>query len=240
MDVMDKKLTSEYVAISELSISQRDWMFCLFSMHYDCVNREMFDADLASKDGVIMLYDSLGEIQGFSTMLWDPVPMENCEVVYSGDTIIHPDYWGSRELIIQFCRLCGQRLKRTSKPLYWFLISKGHRTYQFLPLFSKRWFPSPDHVDEAAAMLATKCAEAMFGKAWKPNEGLLRFKESMGQLKPSLAQSTEQRIGNRYVQFFQERNPNFALGEELVCMVKMDAENLRGTALRAFKEGFDA
>ena len=34
-----------------------------------------------------MLYDSSGEIQGFSTMLWDAVPMEDCEVVYSGDDI---------------------------------------------------------------------------------------------------------------------------------------------------------
>ncbi len=237
---MDKKLTSRYVSISDLSLALRDRMFSLFSMHYDCVNRETFDADLTSKNGALMLYDSSGEIQGFSTMLWDAVPMEDCEVVYSGDTIIHPDYWGSRELISQFCWLCGQRVRRTPKPLYWFLISKGHRTYQFLPLFSKRWFPSPDHLDELAARLAATCAEAMFGKAWKPAEGLLRFKESMGQLKPSLAQSTELRLGNRYVQYFQENNPNFASGEELVCMVNMDAENLRGTALRAFKEGFDA
>lgn len=237
---MDKKLASEYIEVDEVSDSLKENMYLLFALHYDGVNRKVFEDDLSSKSGVIVLLDRVGELQGFSTILWDAVPMPDCEVVFSGDTIIHPNYWGSRELITKFCWLCGQRLSRGTMPLYWFLISKGHRTYQFLPLFSKQWFPSPDSVNDVEEKLASKCAEEMFGNAWIPEEGVLRFKSCMGNLNPDLAATTELRKGNRYVQFFLENNPNFALGEELVCMVKMELDNLRGTALSAFKEGVNA
>jgi len=237
---MKKKLISSYVTIEELTPQLKDAMYALFSKHYDCVDRKRFEKDLSDKDGAIMLFDHSDQLQGFSTMLWDPVPMEQCEVVFSGDTIIHPDYWGSRELIYHFCWLCGQRSRRSCKQLHWFLISKGHRTYQFLPLFSKQWFPSPNLVDESSARLVAKCAEEMFGNAWKPDEGVLRFASSLGQLNEDMALATDLRKGNRYVQFFVEKNPNYASGEELVCLVKMALDNLRGTAKRAFEEGWNA
>ncbi|MGB0991943.1 MAG: hypothetical protein ACPG32_05690 [Akkermansiaceae bacterium] len=207
--------------------------------NYDMVNRSRFDNDLSNKDGVILLHDKHGIIQGFSTLAWHRALLDGADVVFSGDTIIDREYWGSRELINKFCQLCGCWTTTHNKPLYWFLISKGHRTYQFLPLFSKQWHPMPNQHNTALAEAANQCAQQLFPTAWSAQTGVLHFTSSQGQMKPSLAAATEQRKHNTYVDFFRKRNPGYTEGDELVCLVKMHESNLRGTALRAFRKGIN-
>ena len=190
-----------------------------------------------AKDGVIVLYDDEGGVQGFSTVVWYRDLLSDADVVFSGDTIIERKHWGSRELVIEFCRLCGKWVGEHNKPLRWLLISKGHRTYQFLPLFSKQWYPMPERGNLKLEKDVGYCASRLFGDAWCPEKGVLSFDVSHGQMKPELAAATEQRRHNRYVEYFCQRNPGYAGGDELVCLVSMDEENLRGTALRAFRKG---
>ena len=216
-------------------------MYELMQSHYDHVTKKRFDDDLDAKDGAIILYDENDQIQGFSTLVWYSDVLGDSDVVFSGDTIIDRKHWGSRELVNEFCRLCGERFASHDRPLHWFLISKGHRTYQFLPLFSKQWHPMPDRYDEKLADDAAQCAQKLFGDAcWCEDSGVLRFKDSLGQMKPDVAAATQQRKQNSYVEFFCERNPGYKSGDELVCLVNMHEENLRGTALRAFRKGMGA
>src|SRR5438874_6556203 len=84
---------------ADLSAGQRKEMFELLAQHFDGVLRAQFECDLAEKNWVILL--TRGErLVGFSTLLacessFDGQPVS---VIYSGDTIVAPEAWGTTAL----------------------------------------------------------------------------------------------------------------------------------------------
>lgn len=221
--------------VGVLTGTERDEMFALMAGHYGGVARAVFDSDLARKDEVILLHDEAGAIRGFTTCAWNPCgEMEQGDVIFSGDTVIHRDCWGTQELVKGFCRLAGERQRRSGRKLYWFLISKGHRTYRYLPLFARRFHPHPESHEPILERFAGEIAGKMFGAAWRAEEGVIRFGESAGHLREEL---DAMRDANRWVDFFKERNPGYLRGDELVCLTEMSEGNLRRGARAAFLEG---
>ena len=76
-------------------------MFELMEQYYDCMDLKRFEKDLASKDDVILLLDGKTDvIKGFSTL--KTVELEHggktAYGLFSGDTVVHRDYWGQRVL----------------------------------------------------------------------------------------------------------------------------------------------
>lgn len=230
-------LSSSSLPVGFLTGDERDEMFALMDGHYAAVTREAFGADLGRKDEVILLHDGGGKIRGFTTIAWNPCgEMEDGDVIFSGDTVIAHECWGTQELVKGFCRRAGEWKRRSGRRLFWFLISKGHRTYRYLPLFANRFHPHPDHAEPELEALAGRVAGAMFGEAWKVEEGVIRFANSAGHLRGELAGAPER---NPWVDFFLARNPGHADGDELVCMAEMSVGNLRKFALAAFCEGLE-
>ncbi|NQX02282.1 hypothetical protein HQ447_16610 [bacterium] len=228
-------LTSSARARSSLTVAERQAMFRLMSGHYEAVPEERFERDLAGKDEVLMLWDGQGSLRGFTTLVWNPAGrLEEGDILFSGDTIIDRSCWGTQELVRAFCRRAGEWQAASGRRLFWFLISKGHRTYLYLPLFARRFHPHPEHPEAEWAALAATVAACLFGDAWKPDEGLIRFPASHGHLREELAAG---RGGNPWVRYFLQRNPGHAHGDELVCLTEMDETNLRRGALAAFRAG---
>ena len=175
-------------------------------------------------------------MRGFTTLAWNPAGrFDEGDILFSGDTIIDRNCWGTQELVRAFCRRAGEWRAASGRRLFWFLISKGHRTYLYLPLFARRFHPHPEVVESEWEDLAEKVAVSMFGDCWKPAEGVIRFSASQGHLREELV---TERAKNPWVRYFLERNPGHAGGEELVCLTEMDETNLRRGALAAFREGF--
>jgi hypothetical protein len=231
-------LTSSARAAASLTAGERDAMHALMAEHYEAVPRDRFDADLARKDEVLMLHDGQGGLRGFTTLAWNPAgALPEGDILFSGDTIIDRRCWGTQELVRAFCRRAGERRAATGRPLFWFLLSKGHRTYLYLPLFARRFHPRPDHPEPAWEALAARVAGSLFGDAWQADDGVVRFPASHGHLREDLAATSRDRRHNPWVRFFLERNPGYARGEELVCLTEMRAGNLRRGALQAFQEG---
>jgi len=236
------RLTSRVVPAASLSPSELRRLFTLYAANYDETDFPRFAADLAEKDWVILLQDSVdGSIRGFSTqkVLRARVDGRDLRAIFSGDTLIDPAYWGEQELVRGWCRFAGRILAEApGEPLYWFLISKGHRTYLYLPLFFRAYWPrfdGPTPPDEQAVL--DSLARAKFGAAFDPARGILRFDRSLGQLKPALAEVPSGRRDDPRVRFFLQRNPGYARGEELVCLTIVSTANMRGLALRTLREG---
>ncbi len=230
---MELKSTVRHV--ESLTPDERTTMHELMAAHYEAVPRERFDADLARKDEVLMLHDECGGLRGFTTIAWNPAgEFEEGDILSSGDTIIDRACWGTQELVRAFCRRAGEWKATSSRRLFWFLISKGHRTYMYLPLFARRFHPHPENPEPEWAALASCVAAELFGDCWKPELGVIRFPASQGHLRQELATD---RGNNPWVRFFNERNPGHMRGEELVCLTEMNEQNLRRVALAAFREG---
>jgi hypothetical protein len=215
-------------------------MYRLYAEYYAATSQDLFRSDLGDKDYVIELRDG-ASLRGFSTLaLLDyEIAGNPCRALYSGDTIIDRRYWGEQALAQAFCRHAGTvKAQRPNMPLSWFLISKGYRTYRYLSVFARDYFPNPrgstpPRVQEHIDLLARR----RFGDAYCAKDGLVRFPAPRGHLKPRWATVGKGALRRAEVRFFLERNPRFHAGEELCCITSLETGNLRSFARRAFLEG---
>lgn len=226
---------------ADLTNDEQSMMYNLFTEYYDACTFSNFKKDLAEKSHALILKEvDTSTIVGFTTALVmsHNDNQQEFKAIYSGDTIIQHDHWGSQLLLLSWCRLAG-KIKASLKdtPLYWFLIVKGHRTYRYLPLFTKRFYPTwryptPPQVQQILDGIAAK----KFGDAYLSKKGIIRFEQSKGHLKRQWADIPQHLISKPDVDYFLKRNPNYHAGEELACITELTEHNLRSHALRAFKD----
>lgn len=238
-----RQLTALVRLRQELAPAEVEEMFRLYRSYYDGTSVELFRADLASKSHVIQLH-AAGRLRGFSTialMRFDFGGLPN-RAIFSGDTIIHHEFWGEQALAAAFCRFAGEtKAAQPAEPLFWLLISKGYRTYRYLGVFARAYYPNhlaPTPQPMQDRML--RLARARFGDAYDASAGVVRFAHSHGHLRPEWAGVRSQLREHPAVRFFLERNPNFHAGDELVCLTELCAENMRSVARRAFVDGLRA
>ena len=226
----------------ELGVRDVRDMHSLYASYYDASSAEQFAKDLAAKDWVIELREGAA-LRGFTTLAATDFAAAGAKrrAIYSGDTIIHHRYWGDQALATAFCRFAGAlKSSDPGTPLYWFLITKGHRTYRYLGAFSHRYFPNPYGATPAEAQTCLDAlARARFGAAYLGARGIVHYEESRGHLKPEWATIRPALLARPEVRFFLERNPRHSQGDELCCLAELAAENLRSYARRAFVAGLD-
>jgi hypothetical protein len=231
-------LTYRLAAIDELGAPFRERMFELMRRHYLGVNADDFRRDLEEKDRAIVLEDAAtGELCGFSTQKLYTVHDggQSVRVVFSGDTIIDPAHWGSQQLPLGFGRMMLSILDQLpAVPLYWLLISKGHRTYRYLPVFFRAFDPCCSAPTPAVTQaLMDHLARAKFGAAYDAERGLVRATAQAQCLRPALAAVETWRVRkDPHVAYFLQRNPDYHRGDELVCLARFERSNLKPFILR--------
>jgi hypothetical protein len=219
----------------ELSPGELEKMYSLLDTFFRGVSRERFHRDIAEKNWVLLL-ERAERIVGFSTILVYETRLENrpCSVVYSGDTIVAPEAWNSSALprawIESVARLRGFYPRG---PYLWLLIASGFRTYRFLPLFWREFFPRFDqetapHWKRGMDQLAGE----RFGSRYDPAAGTVRF-ECPQRLREAHAGIPPGRLSDPHVAFFATRNPGHGAGDELVCLTELSPRNLTAAGRRA-------
>jgi hypothetical protein len=207
----------------------RSAMFQLLAGHFIGVDRNTFESDLSAKTCAILLEDDAGELRGFSTMVRYRTLVAGTprSIVYSGDTIVHRDWWGSASLArtwVKAVRLLAPEDER--EELYWFLLTSGFRTYRFLPVFFRDFHPRFDEpAPESTAAFLAAIAHERFGEQYDATTGVVRFMRPQ-VLAPELLDLPEGRIMDPHVAFFQARNPGHVRGDELACLTRIHDDNL--------------
>ena len=228
------RLSGRVVARSSLASGIRRAIFDLLRMHFAGVDRETFDADLAEKNFVILLEDESGVLRGFSTLLvYASCARPGVTVVYSGDTIVERNWWGSPALPLTWLRAVRSITPSYGgREVWWLLLTSGFRTYRFLPVFFRRFCPR--HADDAAngdrQMLDTLASER-FGDRYESRTGIVRLARPQ-TLVPELLEVPEGRTADPDIAFFLECNPGFVRGDELACLAQIDDTNLTAAARR--------
>lgn len=234
-------LVSETVPLAQLGEEEITRLFALFSAHYDGADPTQFRVDLAEKQWVL-LFRAEEQIIGFSTQRVLATQFEGRPVraLFSGDTVIDRRHWGSQVLMKSWCRFSGRVIAQEPEiPLYWFLLSKGHRTYLYLPLFFRDWFPRRGGAgDPSLEPLLIHLARARYADAYDELTHCIRPVTPHDRLKADL-DNTEERHHNLDVAYFRERNPGYTEGVELACIARIAPENLRGTARRELEAGIE-
>ena len=238
MNALTRLIIPRAVEICTLAAVERAAMYELYARHYDAADRLRFETDLDDKRYAVLLHDEAGALQGFSTLVEYEREFDGCNigVLFSGDTVIDAEHWGQQALAFAWLRLAGVRkMQAPQRPLYWFLISKGPRTYRFLTAFAHQFWPARDQATPADAQaLMDKLAHERFGIAYDRNTGLIRFTESHGHLRSPYAFVSDAHRRRPDVDYFLARNPGYVSGDELVCLCELTADNLRPLARRIF------
>lgn len=220
-----RRLAASTVPVRSLTPALRDEAFALFEESYAGTDRARFESDLEDKQRIILLRDrDTGRLRGFSTVRIDPVRTPRAgRVIFSGDTVIHRDYWGQKQLQRAFTRiLLEAKLRAPHRPLYWLLLSKGYRTYMLLANAFPRAVPRRDGPPDPALRAALDdLAAARFGASYDPSSGVVRFAGVRERVREGLAPITERHLANPHVRFFVERNPRWSEGDELACLAEV-------------------
>lgn len=222
------EITPQSFTRESLSPGQREEMFTLLAQHFEGVTREQFERDLTDKSHVILLHRE-NQLAGFSTMLayesW--FNGETVGVIYSGDTIVSPESWSSAILSRTWISTVNElRANTPHEKYYWLLLTSGFRTYRFLPVFWREFFPrvGPPTPGEQKQLLDHLAAER-FGEEYDPHSGLVRFTRPQ-KLRGNLADIPEGRASNPHIAFFLKRNPDWRDGDELACLTELSPANL--------------
>jgi hypothetical protein len=231
------RLAGRLVAASQVTRDERDCMFALMDQHYEQMARAAFEADLDEKHWVIQLLDpETGTLCGFSTQMLLEVAAAGRPItaLFSGDTIIARDRWGDSALAHVWGHLALSLIDAFPETdLYWFLISKGYRTYRFLPVFFHEFYPRHDvptstWAREALDALSRHKYPAQYDAA----AGVVRADRSHYYLRKGVADITPERARDPHVQFFAERNPGHVWGDELCCLAPLTRANFTPAAYR--------
>lgn len=230
------KVTSEMIAVNELTEECIQTLFILMDTFYDQMHYANFRRDLNEKDYCILLKDENGEIQGFSTQKLISFPLNGKEIhgVFSGDTIIHKDYWGSMELYKIFARSFIEYGKQFSE-FYWFLISKGYKTYRMLPLFYKTFYPNnQEQTPEYEQQIIHAFGQLKYPGEYNEITGVIEYQGEKDKLKEGVADITPKQLKDKNIQFFIKANPNYIHGQDLVCLTRLEIDNLNAITRRLF------
>jgi len=235
----DRAIRGRLVARSGLDRATRDAMLALLSGHFDGVEAGIFEADLAGKDHVILLEDEQGALQGFSTLhvYESRAAGAPVTVIYSGDTIVWRDVWGSPVLARTWIQSAAQLTggARGAKDVYWLLLTSGFRTYRFLPVFYRRFHPRFDEpTPPVERHLIDALAAERFGSSYDQARGIVRFPRPQ-VLKPELLEVPVGRSRDPHIAFFLQANPGFVHGDELVCVTRVHEDNLTPAGRRMLR-----
>jgi hypothetical protein len=230
------RLVSQTLARADLDPKTIREMFGVFCENFEQSTLELFERDLSAKNWVILIRDTDNDlIQGFSTLDLYETDYQGgrISVVYSGDTIIRHEYWGTPELPRSWIKTVLEKSARMAQPLYWLLISSGYKTYRFLTVFYKEFYPRHDSpTPPELQALIDHLASQRFGTDYHPETGVVRFRRGATPLRRGVAEVTEERLRDPHVAFYIRRNPHHDRGDELVCLTQIHPDNFTAAGRR--------
>lgn len=218
--------------VNRISSDEIEKMFFLHSEYFANVQLKNFIHDLEEKDWCILITDVAENVKGYSTIQLIDTTFEGREItfLFSGDTLVAKENWHDNLLSGAFGHFMLY-LNETyfDKELYWLLISKGFRTYRFLPVYYKEYYPvyNRETPRKVKALMDHICSKK-FGASYDSQKGLVVSNGQTDYLKPQMAVIPDQRKNNPHVHFFLTKNPNYSRGDELVCIANLSRKNLKG------------
>ena len=229
------KITSHTKTISEFTDDERIQCHNLLLEEFDGVIWDDFIKDFEEKEYAMYLM-SEGRIVGFSTMMFIDVIVEgqNKKLIFSGDTTVLRKYRESFGFAVEMAKLFVRAIDLfPCMEIYYVLISKGYRTYRILPFYFKHF--SPSYICETSReeqSIIAAFGQKKYPNQYRHNDGLLMFDGTTQRLKLDSIDAVQPFKGNPHTDFFFKKNPDYLLGNELICIAKVCPENFTSAIVR--------
>lgn len=210
-------------------------MFELMNGYYENMEYNNFILDLQNKENLILLKDENNLVKGFSTIVFYDLEIKNktYKILFSGDTIIHQDYWAHNDLANVWLQYAIKKQQEFKQPLYWLLISKGYKTYKYLTTFFKEYYPNQNKTTpELEQSILDKFGETFYPDKYDKMQGILKMEGCKDFLKEEYAKIPDEKMKDKVVKYFLEKNPYYYKGNELVCITDLSMENVNNAGKR--------
>jgi hypothetical protein len=188
----------------------------------------------------LLLRRSDGTLSGFSSMHVYDVTLDNraVTVVYSGDTVVEQDAGSTSALSCYWMGAVDYlRHLHDRECLYWLLLVSGYRTYRFLPVYSRFYYPRFDEATPADVQtIMDSLAQERFGDRYDQRAGVVRLAVP-AILRDGLRGIPRHRLVDPHIAYFAERNPDHERGDELVCLAVLSEDRLTRLGRRMWAKG---
>jgi len=147
--------------------------------------------------------------------------------LFSGDTIIDRSRWGDNALAYAWGEfVLGLVDQSPDRELWWFLIAAGYKTYRFLPVFFKEFYPRHDRATpDCAQAVIDALAGHLYPEHYDASTGVIRAQPHQYRLRSGVADITAERLRDPHICFFAQKNPGHAGGDELCCVARLTRSN---------------
>jgi hypothetical protein len=231
------KLIGSTVPVEDLTRGQIGEMYSLMDQYYSRVRIDAFEKDLCEKDHAIIMSGADNRVYGFSTqqVLTSKVGDITTKCLFSGDTIIDRKYWGEQVLSSLWGKYAYALYEGLDddEEAYWFLMSKGYRTYKFLPTFFNEFFPNYNSEnDTKEKKILDHFAKLKYPNNYNSESGIVSFRGEKDSLRECVCDVPERVLKNNNVKYFFEKNPGWIQGDELCCIARIDDNNFNRMAKR--------
>ncbi|UYZ83613.1 hypothetical protein MTZ49_13590 [Entomomonas sp. E2T0] len=221
-----------FQTVNSITASKKQQMAAIYFQYYQGSDLERFYQDLDNKNEVLFL-EQQGQMVGFTTIEF--YSFQQKMIVYSGDTIVMPEHWQQQSLHSAWIQRMGKlKQDNPTTPIYWFLLVKGYRTYKYLIVFAKSFYPHWDGLQPELKQLADQLAVAKFVELYNVRTGVVECPSEYGYLKEDLTDIASHEQQKKSSQFFLSKNPYYYKGHELVCLCELSADNLQSRAQKLF------
>ena len=224
--------------VEEISQERRREMFRIMTNYYDNISWDKFIIDLEEKDEVILLINKTDEVKGFTTVRIKEYVIEGepIKIIFSGDTIVKRKYRNQFDLHKVWANFIFHLVfhEFSDFKVYWLLLTKGYKTYRFLPLYFKTFYPKYNSsIPEFEKSIIDHYGEENYPGTYDSQQGIIyNHDNSNYYLKDEEAEIPEKRKSDPHIRFFAQQNPGYTRGDELVCITELSRDNLRPGLLR--------
>jgi hypothetical protein len=225
------------------SNEEKETFYRLLCQDFLGVTRRDFIRDFEEKDAVMILRKEHadGEIVGWSTLmvLTLSLPDEEVKGVFSGDTVVLPEYRSGTGLGVELLRYFLRAYEQfPTHKVYYILTTKGWRTYKIMPFFFMEFAPRYDQPTlPSDQTLMDAFGRVKYPGHYHPQTGIITY--SPQRVRPEGIDSAP-RHPDVHTAFFLDRNPGYLDGHELVCVARIVPENFSSTAKRLLHYESDA
>ena len=220
------KIYTRYHPLDHIAVQDVREMFKVFCRYYENTSLEQFISDLNRKSGAFIIRRKIDDaIVGFSTMGIYHMEVDGKKIrgIFSGDTILEKEYWGNRAMNAAFVkRLVWEAIKDPFTPQYWFLISKGYKTFLLLTRNFPDYYPHPERENPHMKHIVEAYCDKLFPGKLIRDEMVLDFGEGSNCLKSDVTPISAAQRQETDIAFFEQRNPQWERGTELPCVGRAD------------------
>lgn len=215
--------------VSEFTEDELSTMYSLMAQFYDNTDEAVFRRDFFDKDYCLVLRHENDGIVGFTTQKIMELDVDGKKIhgIFSGDTIIHNEYWGDIELFKVWARFWFEFAEGYDE-FYWFLICKGYKTYRIMPLFWKEFYPN--YRCETPALeksIIDAYAAELYPDEYDRESGVIVYKGVKDKLKSGVADVGSHEMKNKDIAFFCKANPDYIKGNDIACLARIDRSLLK-------------